>query len=131
MEIRVKAYSYDFLSKEKMFIKDGTAYLFNDNCLSYLEGLDNSGVRHEIKWSDGEVILKRIGNGASITHLKLNEFKEAKVESMYGELIFDSYMTGFIKSDDLWEVEYKLFNQGDLITHVKVTWELKGIGADC
>ncbi len=127
MEIRVKAYSYDFINDEELLIKDGVAYLFNDNHLSYAEDLDDDDVRHEIKWDEDGVSLVRTGVSSSSTYLKLNEYKDSVVNSIYGELKFDSYLRDFVKSDDLWMVEYMLFNSGDLITHVRVTWELSGI----
>ena len=127
MKVRVKAYSKDFINNEKMIIKDGIAYLFNDNHLSYLEDLGDIGVRHEIVLNNDEVMLKRSGNFQSVTSLKLNEYRESIVKSMYGELRFDSFLKKIEKSDDKWCIEYMLFNDKDLITHVEIVWELSGI----
>ncbi len=127
MEIRVKAYSKDFINNEKMLIKDGVAYLFDDNHLSYLEGLEDIGVRHEIILNDDEVILKRSGDFQSVTSLKLNEYRESVVKSIYGDLRFDSFLKKCEKSDDKWCIEYMLFNGEDLITHVEIVWELSGV----
>ena len=126
MEIKVKAYSYDYLNNQELLIKDGIGYLFDDNYLTYLEELGEERVRHEIKWDKDEVELKRVSENISVTKLKLQEYKEASVDTAYGNLKFDTYLKNFKKNDDLWSVEYMLFNDGHVIAHSKVTWELSG-----
>ena len=42
-------------------------------------------------------------------------------------MILDTYLINAVKNSDVWYVEYKLFLESDLIGHIKVVWEIKGV----
>ncbi|NLC97209.1 MAG: DUF1934 domain-containing protein [Erysipelotrichaceae bacterium] len=125
MEIRIVATSYDLINNEEFLIKDGVAHLFDDKHLTYLE--DNTNVRNEIVWNDDEIILSRLGQPSSVNNLKLNEFSICSVDTVYGEMVLDSYLVDKKRDLDNWYVEYKLFNQGEIVAHLKIIWRIKGV----
>lgn len=126
MEIRIIATSNNILTNEVTLIKDGVGYLFDNVKLSYLEdGIED--VRNEINWNEEEIVLTRSGSNSSVTKLRLYEYSTSIVTTMYGEMILDTYLINAVKNSDVWYVEYKLFLESDLIGHIKVVWEIKGV----
>ncbi len=126
MEIRIIATSNNILTNEVTLIKDGVGYLFDNVKLSYLEdGIED--VRNEISWNEEEIVLTRSGSNSSVTKLRLYEYSTSIVTTMYGEMILDTYLINAVKNSDVWYVEYKLFLESDLIGHIKVVWEIKGV----
>ena len=126
MKIRIIATSNNILTNEVTLIKDGVGYLFDNVKLSYLEdGIED--VRNEISWNEEEIVLTRSGSNSSVTKLRLYEYSTSIVTTMYGEMILDTYLINAVKNSDVWYVEYKLFLESDLIGHIKVVWEIKGV----
>ena len=126
MEIRIIATSNNILTNEVTLIKDGVGYLFDNVKLSYLEdGIED--VRNEINWNEEEIVLTRSGSNSSVTKLRLYEYSTSIVTTMYGEMILNTYLINAVKNSDVWYVEYKLFLESDLIGHIKVVWEIKGV----
>ena len=126
MESRIIATSNNILTNEVTLIKDGVGYLFDNVKLSYLEdGIED--VRNEISWNEEEIVLTRSGSNSSVTKLRLYEYSTSIVTTMYGEMILDTYLINAVKNSDVWYVEYKLFLESDLIGHIKVVWEIKGV----
>ena len=126
MESRIIATSNNILTNEVTLIKDVVGYLFDNVKLSYLEdGIED--VRNEISWNEEEIVLTRSGSNSSVTKLRLYEYSTSIVTTMYGEMILDTYLINAVKNSDVWYVEYKLFLESDLIGHIKVVWEIKGV----
>ena len=123
MEVGLKAVQIDHLGNTQTLLKDGRAFITDEDTLSYTEDADPN-VRHTITFRKGVVIRR---NAESETVIWLSEqVSKAVVRSPYGQIRLEAELVSMNKDEDEWSVEYRLYNQGELITHQTVIWSLKG-----
>ena len=125
MEIRIRCTQQDLLENSQTILADGKAYLIDDT-LTYVEK-DHPDVQHAITFDKDEVILKRKAEIQSETHIPHEGVGKSTVLSPYGMMVLETKIEEVFKNDELWMVQYQILENGSIVSHQKLVWELKGV----
>ena len=124
MQAHILLKQYDLLEGTEKVIADCFGQL-DENRLYYPE-LQASGIYHDVLFTEDEVILKRISEFSSTTRLTKNGKSKSVVDSPYGKMELQTELKRMRKSEDSWMVEYMIVGDGEVLTHQKLIWEIKG-----
>ena len=123
MKIHIKLIQYDQLSHTSTVLADDLGEIFQGK-LTYREsGSDHT--THEILYGPGHFVLKRISDLVSETDLILKEKSMARILSPYGVMMLETYMDRCELSDQRWEIEYHIRQDGVTVTHQTLIWEFE------
>ena len=125
MEIRIRLTQYDYDEKKTTVLADGKGFLLNDT-LTYQE-LDNPSVRHEVAFGKDQIVLERHADIKSRTILPLDGKGESRIISPYGIMELETEIEEYYQDDEVWMVQYSIFEDGREVTHQRLVWELKGV----
>ena len=126
MEIHVKLTQFDIVRKDIAVLADGAADL-NGNTLCYTEK-ENPSIRHEIRFDENQIVLKRLADISSETCLLPDRKGTARVDSPFGVMELETVLSRWSKDGDRWMVEYQILDDsGDAVTSQQLVWELKGV----
>ena len=120
MKVLVRLVQFDLLENTRTVIADTRGLLKNDS-LSYFEA---GGVRHDIRFSNEGVVLKRSGEFSSETVLKSDGRGESRVISPYGVMRLETRLLNKEKALDRWMVEYEIVGSGSPVSHMRLVWEI-------
>ena len=118
MKVMVRLLQYDMQEKTETVIVE-TGGLLKGDKLSYFE---KEGIRHDILFSDEQVVLKRGGQfGSEVTLPKLGR-GTGLVHSPYGTMSLETQLLHREKKADRWTVEYQIVGTGGPVSHMKLVW---------
>lgn len=125
MELLIELIQTDLLSGTTNCLAKGIAHL-QDHTLSYLEE-NKEPVRHEVFFEEGHVVLRRFADTYSETDLRLNQTSMAQVKSPYGVMFLETYLEQYLFTEEEWSVQYKVLQEGEIVTHQRLCWKLRGV----
>lgn len=124
MQIHVLLEKEDLLTGEKEILADGKA-IYRENALSYFE--DAEKVKNELQILEDAFVLKRCADIESITHLNHQGYGETLVRSPFGDFSIVNELVSFERNDEKISVEYRLLEEEEIQSHIRLTWHLKGL----
>ena len=120
MKIRVRLEQFDLLENTSQVLVE-TSALLRENTLLYFES--DGSHKHEIIFNNDVITLKRKGKEFfSETTLPLLSQGETKVHSPYGTMVMPAKLMKRSKTNEEWLVEYQLFQEKEVITHMRMVW---------
>lgn len=123
MEINLIVTSTDLLTDEEFVIKNGIAYL-DDNTLRYIED-DGSSCIISVNGNDVSIIRNSESN--STLNLSFRDYRDCIVETEYGSFDLESYMLCCLITSEMWIIEYQLFDEVGIISHIKLQFDFSGV----
>lgn len=123
MRVHVVLKQIDYNTKKEEIVKDGIG-LLKDDTLVYFEDTEEKA-KHEISFSNHGCKLKRNGDVTSVTNLRLNMYESSKVHSPYGVMEIASFAHSVVKKEDVWSVEYSLFQGEQEVLHQTLVFEIQ------
>lgn len=121
MKVHIRLKRTDFLEKKEEVIADTDA-LLNENRLLYAE--KDGKTKQRVTFNEDNVVLDRDGRYGSRITLPKQGTGDCLVYSPYGTMSLDAELCYFEKNEDDWQIEYKISQEEQLVTHVKLEWEI-------
>ena len=89
--------------------------------------MNNPSVRHEIAFEKDQIILERHADIKSKTILPLDGRGKSRIISPYGIMELETEIEEYYQNDEVWMVQYSIFEDGREVTHQRLVWQLKGV----
>lgn len=124
MELLIQLVKHDELEDSNTILASGKGKLEND-VLTYMEK-DNPNVRHEVSFFSDSIVIKRFAEVQSEILLYLNKKGIARVISPYGVMVLETELEKYERVEDKVMIQYKIFQNEELVTYQKMIWRLKG-----
>ncbi|MBR2825507.1 MAG: DUF1934 family protein [Solobacterium sp.] len=123
MKTNILVTKYDLLTDDVEVLADGLGH-FQNGKLTYYE-LNDPVTKHEIIFLDDRIYLRRFSEIESETELLVDEKGMCKVVSPYGVMVLESKLLVYERKEDMYMVEYQIYQEKELISHQKITWKIK------
>lgn len=128
LQMHVVLQQEDLLEESTSILFDGIGFL-EGSCLTCYED-DTQTTKQELHFLENHVILKRHAASSSETDLRLQEKSFARIVSMYGTMMLETFLKEYDKRDDQIMIEYQILQEGLVVTHQRLKWNFMPLQKD-